>query len=87
MEKPFELAYTELKKGCFPEELSFRTTAEIKPLEGVIGQERAVKAFDFGLAVKMKGYNIYMAAVSYTHLGADGRARTVYRGTGNRDSD
>ena len=53
MEKPFELAYTELKKGCFPEELSFRTTAEIKPLEGVIGQERAVKAFDFGLAVKM----------------------------------
>lgn len=35
MEKPFELAYTELKKGCFPEELSFRTTAEIKPLEGV----------------------------------------------------
>ena len=23
MEKPFELAYTELKKGCFPEELSF----------------------------------------------------------------
>lgn len=28
MEKPFELAYTELKKGCFPEELSFRTTAE-----------------------------------------------------------
>ena len=57
MDKPFELAYTELKKGCFPEELSFRTTAEIKPLEGVIGQERAVKAFDFGLAVKMKGYN------------------------------
>ena len=52
MEKPFELAYTELKKGCFPEELSFRTTAEIEPLEGVIGQERAVKAFDFGLAVK-----------------------------------
>ena len=61
MEKPFELAYTELKKGCFPEELSFCTTAELEPLEGVIGQERAVKAFDFGLAVKMKGYNIYMA--------------------------
>ena len=65
MEKPFELAYTELKKGCFPEELSFRTTAEIKPLEGVIGQERAVKAFDFGLAVKMKGYNIYMAGQNH----------------------
>ena len=71
MEKPFELAYTELKKGCFPEELSFRTTAEIKPLEGVIGQERAVKAFDFGLAVKMKGYNIYMA-------GPSGTGKTTY---------
>ena len=71
MEKPFELAYTELKKGCFPEELSFRTTAEIEPLEGVIGQERAVKAFDFGLAVKMKGYNIYMA-------GPSGTGKTTY---------
>lgn len=81
MEKPFELAYTELKKGCFPEELSFRTTAEIKPLEGVIGQERAVKAFDFGLVVKMKGYNIYMAGPSGTGKTTYARNSTEKAGT------
>ena len=36
MAKPFELDYTQLKKGCFPDELGFQTTAEVSPLEGVI---------------------------------------------------
>lgn len=40
-------------------------------MEGIIGQERAVKAFDFGLAVKMKGYNIYMS-------GPSGTGKTTY---------
>lgn len=71
MAKPFELDYTQLKQHCYPESLPFQTTAELKPLEGVIGQERAVKAFDFGLAVKMKGYNIYMA-------GPSGTGKTTY---------
>lgn len=71
MAKPYELEYTQLKNGCFPEEFSFRTTAEVQPLEGVIGQDRALKAFDFGLAVKMKGYNIYMA-------GPSGTGKTTY---------
>ncbi len=69
--KPLELAYTQLKRGCFPDAMPFRTTAELMPLEGVIGQERAVRAFDFGLAVKMKGYNIYMA-------GPSGTGKTTY---------
>lgn len=71
MKKHFELDYTQLKSGCFPEQFSFQTTAEVEPLEGIIGQERAVKAFDFGLAVKMKGYNIYMA-------GPSGAGKTTY---------
>ena len=69
--KPFELEYTQLKKGCFPDDFTFQTTAEVSPLEGVIGQDRAIKAFDFGLAVKMKGYNIYMA-------GPSGTGKTTY---------
>ncbi len=71
MEKYYELDYKYLKNTCTPEDLSFQTTAEIQPLDGVIGQERAVKAFDFGLAVKMKGYNIYMA-------GPSGTGKTTY---------
>lgn len=66
-----ELKYSQLKNGCFPEDFSFRTTGEISPLEGIIGQERAVRAFDFGLMVKMKGYNIYMA-------GPSGTGKTTY---------
>ncbi len=71
MEKYYELDHKYLKNTCTPEDLPFQTTAEIQPLDGVIGQERAVKAFDFGLAVKMKGYNIYMA-------GPSGTGKTTY---------
>ena len=46
-----ELDYTQLKKICSPSDFDFKTTAELEPWEGIIGQERAVKAFEFGLAV------------------------------------
>jgi len=71
MKKAYELQYTQLKNSCFPNDLPFQTTAELEPLEGIIGQERAVKAFEFGLAVKMKGYNIYMS-------GPSGTGKTTY---------
>ena len=71
MKKPYELDDTQLKNYCNPDSFSFQTTAELEPLEGIIGQERAVKAFDFGLAVKMKGYNVYMS-------GPSGTGKTTY---------
>lgn len=71
MTKIYELDYTQLKNRCYPESLPFKTTAELEPLEGIIGQERAEKAFDFGLAVKMKGYNIYVS-------GPSGTGKTTY---------
>ena len=71
MRKVAELDYTQLKNGCFPEEFDFKTTKELSVLDGIIGQERAVKALDFGLSVKMKGYNIYMA-------GPSGTGKTTY---------
>ena len=61
-----ELDYTQLKNNYFPDFFSFQTTSELEVLNGIVGQERAVKAFDFGLEVKMKGYNIYMAGPSGT---------------------
>ncbi|MBE5941014.1 MAG: ATP-dependent protease, partial [Lachnospiraceae bacterium] len=47
---------------------------ELETWEGIIGQERAVKAFNLGLAVKMKGYNIYMS-------GSSGTGKTTYART------
>lgn len=66
MNKTYELDYTQLKKSCSPSDFKFQSTAELTPLEGIIGQERAVKALEFGLSVKMKGYNIYMSGLSGT---------------------
>lgn len=66
-----ELKDTQLKNGCFPTDFPFQTTKEVQPLVGIMGQERAVKALEFGLMVKMKGYNIYMA-------GPSGTGKTTY---------
>jgi len=39
------------------------TTKELSPLEQIIGQERAVKALKFGLDIKERGFNIYVAGL------------------------
>jgi lon-related putative ATP-dependent protease len=39
----------------------FETTEELIPLQSIIGQQRAVNAIDFGLKMKQKGYNIFVA--------------------------
>ena len=50
-----ELNYTQLNNREDINKFSFKTTDDIEPFKGIIGQERAVKAFEFGLNVKMKG--------------------------------
>lgn len=57
----WEIAPEALRRVCDPKKFSFRTTGEIKPLEGVIGQARAVRAIEFGLEMKGAGYNIFVA--------------------------
>lgn len=58
-----------------PEELSnkidcglfeFETTADLNPLDGIIGQGRAAEAMEFGLAIKRPGYNIYVSGLTGT---------------------
>lgn len=71
MKNKKELDYTELNNICDVSQLGFKTTDELLPLDGIIGQERAVKAFDFGLRVKSRGYNIYMS-------GPSGVGKTTY---------
>ena len=61
-----KLAPEELKYHCDLEGLNFKTTAEVLPLEGMIGQDRAVKAMDFGLQIKHAGYNIFMTGFTGT---------------------
>jgi len=66
-----ELTPKELRRECDPKLLmSCETTEDISPLEGIIGQERAVRALKFGLEIKERGFNIYVA-------GSPGTGRTT----------
>lgn len=61
----YELPFEQLKRMCNPDELGFETTNELEPLgDGTIAQERAVKALEFGLNIRTKGYNIYMSGIN-----------------------
>ncbi|NPV89387.1 MAG: AAA family ATPase [Firmicutes bacterium] len=51
---------------CDLSQLSFKSTQDIPPLEGLMGQERARRALEFGLQVKNRGYNIFMSGPSGT---------------------
>ncbi len=42
------------------------TSEELGPIEGIIGQERAIKALKFGVDMKGKGFNIYAAGLPVT---------------------
>ena len=53
----------QLRRECDASTFKFRTTAEVEPLEGTVGQDRAVSAMDFGLSIEAEGYNLYVAGV------------------------
>ena len=40
------------------------TTADVPPLEGTIGQPRALDALAFGLSINSPGYNLFVAGPS-----------------------
>jgi hypothetical protein len=50
----------ELRGTCDAATLPFRSTAELAPLEGLIGQERALEATTFGIGMKSGGYNLFV---------------------------
>lgn len=44
----------------------FKTTAELEPLDGVLGQARAVQALQFGISMQRPGYNVFVMGESGT---------------------
>ncbi len=59
----------ELYRSCDPGVFPFKTTEELPPFEGTIGQQRALSAIDFGLSLQSKGFNLYV-------LGEPGTGKT-----------
>lgn len=62
----WELLPSQLKLMYDLEDFDFKTTQDLKPLKGIIGQERAAEALNFGFKMKAKGYNVYVAGLSGT---------------------
>jgi len=60
------LKKSELCKTTNGEALSFKSTAELPSLKQVIGQERAVRALEFGLEMLTPGYNVFVGGLPGT---------------------
>jgi len=60
---PFRLKTKDLSRTCRPSSFRFTSTAEIDPLRGIIGQERAVRSLGFALDIKNEGYNVYLSGI------------------------
>lgn len=71
MTKGNELSYKKLKATCNPDIFKFDTTADLESIRTGIGQDRGIKALEFGLNVDINGYNLYLE-------GPTGVGKTMY---------
>ncbi len=71
MKSKNELNFKDLKMVCNPDIFNFETTQEVESITTGIGQERGIKALEFGLQVDVKGYNLYLE-------GPSGVGKTMY---------
>lgn len=59
--RPQELTVDKLTSQCEETCLKFNSTADVEPLDGIMGQDRAIEAINFGLNMRHRGYNIFVA--------------------------
>jgi lon-related putative ATP-dependent protease len=69
-----ELSFEEVYKSCNPDDVGCDTSQELTALETIVGQDRAIRAMQFGLGIKEKGFNIYVSGLPGT-----GRTTAVRR--------
>ena len=71
MKSKYEVNYRNLKMVCNPNMFEFETTENLESVPTGIGQDRGIKALEFGLNVDVKGYNLYIE-------GPNGVGKTMY---------
>jgi lon-related putative ATP-dependent protease len=74
-----ELRPAELTVRLDPRRLRFRSTADVEPLVGTIGQPRALDALAIGLESRTRGFNVFVAGAP-----GSGRLTTVLDELGER---
>lgn len=77
-----KLAPEVLSWQCDPVQFEFTSTAELPPLEGTIGQDRAVTAIDFGLGIRDGGFNLFVLGEP-----GSGRSSTIRKLLNRRAAD
>ncbi|MHB8766195.1 MAG: Lon protease family protein, partial [Deferrisomatales bacterium] len=58
------LAPDRLRRRIDPASFPFETTAELEPRQRPLGQDRALRALEFGLTMESHGYNIFVVGES-----------------------
>jgi len=71
MKKTNELSYKDLKYVCNPNIFDFESTQDLEPIDTGIGQDRGIRALEFGLNVDVRGYNLFIE-------GPSGVGKTMY---------
>jgi lon-related putative ATP-dependent protease len=61
-----ELSADKLEWQCDPGLFAFDCTKDLAPLREFVGQDRAIRAIEFGLSMDKDGYNIYVAGLTGT---------------------
>ena len=61
-----ELTAEQVRQRCDPTLFKCNSTEELEPIEGIIGQDRALSALKFGLNILKPGFNIYVSGLAGT---------------------
>ena len=69
-----ELTAEKAYKACGSDNIGCDSSLELNALETIVGQDRAMRAMQFGLGIKEKGFNIYVSGMPGT-----GRTTAVRR--------
>lgn len=69
-----ELSAENAYKVCLPDDIGCDTSQELSALETIVGQDRAIRAMQFGLGIKERGFNIFVSGMPGT-----GRTTAVRR--------
>ena len=59
-EPPAPVAVERLRPACDPAGLGFETTAELDPVEGLVGQERAMEAIRLAAGMRASDFNLFV---------------------------
>lgn len=62
----YEVPKNKLCWRCDPNTFEFESTKELTPLREFVGQDRAIRAIEFGLSMNRDGYNIYVSGLTGT---------------------